>query len=329
MTTEKRDLHGVEKPSTPEEPLRKTVLATFVSMCLWVLMICSIAGFFSFAHWTFDLFNHFRPNALIASVLFCYLAYLFNRRLLWLSVAITCLNGVVLVPALQRVDFVPELADTQEAGETITVVFANVLTSNDEYDKTIDVLTRDDPDIIALSEVNNRWVGALEQLEQTYPYTIPYPRSDNFGMAVYSKLPFNSALEPFGLYGIPLGKLDFGEYQLAIGHPVVPRSLANVQDNWAYIEALGEFAKESDKPTVIVGDLNSTVFSPAMDPLLTDGIQKVSTGLLSYTWPIFLPVLGLQLDHIFARGIPAAQGELLDEIGSDHYPVRVRFVLHN
>lgn len=315
------DLSATNRPATPSR------VATLISVCLLFLVAVSMAGFLSSAYWVFDLFNHFRPNYLVASLLFCCLTWFFDRRYLWLAVTATGLNAAVLMSAYQKIDFVPDLATAHPNKDVITVVSANVHTSNDAYDKAIEVLTRDDPDIIALTEVDMRWLAALDRIEPFYPYKIVFPRSDNFGMAVFSKLPFQGVLDPFGPYGLPIGKLEFGAFRMAVVHPIVPMSQAYMRDNRAYIQAVGNFAKGTEKPIVIVGDVNSTVFSSAMRPLLTDGLQKVGSGLLSYTWPTFLPVLGLQLDPVLARGIPAARAQIMDGIGSDHYPVQARFAL--
>lgn len=305
---------------------RKQTPAKFISNYLWVLTICSVLGLFGSFYWIFDLFNHFRPNAFIASVIFCGLTFFFDRKHLTLAVTVTCLNAGLLIYALWAFDTVADLGPPNEDNSSVQIVSSNVLALNKKYEKALEVLTKDDPDIIALTEVTDAWVAGLSALDEVYPYTVKHPRPDSFGMAIYSKRPFNADIKrASGRRNAPLGVLEFLDFDLIVAHPLPPVSASHASDNRIYIDTVGKLASLSDKPVIVAGDLNSSIWANSLKPLRESNLERVPLGLFSYTWPIRLAVIGVQIDHFFAHGITGADGQVLSGIGSDHYPIQAVF----
>ena len=73
----------------------------------------------------------------------------------------------------------------------------------------------------------------------------------------------------------------------------------------------------TDRPTVIVGDLN---LGPRGVALMLGPWREAVTGP---TWPV--PRQFVQLDHILVSSdIDVVQGEVCDDLGSDHRPIRAR-----
>jgi endonuclease/exonuclease/phosphatase family metal-dependent hydrolase len=74
-------------------------------------------------------------------------------------------------------------------------------------------------------------------------------------------------------------------------------------------------AEVGDHPAVLVGDMN--LWGPPVE-LLFGGWHRAVRGR---TWPSWRP--HSQVDHILVRGpVIAVHGEVLDDAGSDHRPVR-------
>jgi endonuclease/exonuclease/phosphatase (EEP) superfamily protein YafD len=48
---------------------------------------------------------------------------------------------------------------------------------------------------------------------------------------------------------------------------------------------------------------------------------------LEYSWPDGRLWMGIQIDHVLTLGMKAGQFEVLDEVGSDHYPVRADLMM--
>jgi endonuclease/exonuclease/phosphatase (EEP) superfamily protein YafD len=109
--------------------------------------------------------------------------------------------------------------------------------------------------------------------------------------------------------------------------PVAPASAGrrNLQ-----LVRLAEQARGVTLPLVVVGDMNITPFSPHFQQMLVDGALKSASAGFGWqaTWPTFLPLAGIQIDHAlvnsrvavehFNRGAP---------VGSDHLPILVDLVL--
>ncbi|MEW5821371.1 MAG: endonuclease/exonuclease/phosphatase family protein, partial [Cyanobacteriota bacterium] len=76
--------------------------------------------------------------------------------------------------------------------DNISIMLANILTSNNKYRLVLDLINRESPDIVAIQEVDNIWTDQLSLLKKTYPYYFEHPRTDNFGLSVYSKLPLRN-----------------------------------------------------------------------------------------------------------------------------------------
>jgi len=60
-----------------------------------------------------------------------------------------------------------------------------------------------DPDVLLLEEVSESWLSDLSQALRSFAYSRVMPRDDNFGMALYSKLPIvhsdtHRPLPPYG-----------------------------------------------------------------------------------------------------------------------------------
>jgi endonuclease/exonuclease/phosphatase family metal-dependent hydrolase len=84
---------------------------------------------------------------------------------------------------------------------------------------------------------------------------------------------------------------------------------------------------------VIGGDFNATVYMPQLHELLET--QSLSTDLQSGQWwkvavgtyPSWLPLLGLKIDHILARDAAIATSDIVTIEGSDHRAVVADIVL--
>jgi endonuclease/exonuclease/phosphatase (EEP) superfamily protein YafD len=95
------------------------------------------------------------------------------------------------------------------------------------------------------------------------------------------------------------------------------------QRNWQY-ELLARRRAEIDGPLVVTGDFNTTPYSP----IFTDWIER--TGLtdvrrgrgLGYSWPTFLPIASIPIDHcVVSKEFRVIAERRLPSIGSDHYPI--------
>ena len=284
--------------------------------------ICSGLGLLAPFYWIFDLFNHARPHVLVASVVAIAMAALFHRGIVWLGLLLALGNaGLFLWPALADLAQSPAPANRTDTPQPVTIMSANVLTSNRTHGALIGLIQRTDPDVVLLTEVDRRWIDALSPLMARYPHRILHPRSDNFGIAVLARQPMDGQILDLGSRGVPAAIARFRDFVLIGLHPLPPVSAGAHADNLAYLADAAARVATEQGPVVVAGDLNTTIWGRAMTPLRDAGLTNASPLGLAYTWPADLPVLAMQIDHILARDAVIQDHRSLQDIGSDHFPV--------
>ena len=160
------------------------------------------------------------------------------------------------------------------------------------------------------------------------------PRDDNFGIGLFGKLPFAEEQIPsIGAAGVPsiLGTVDVGSAMLRViaTHPLPPIGGAYWRWRNGQLEELPEFVDPS-RPTILVGDLNATPWSYHFRRLVRrSGLIDSSRGWgIQPTWPTGAPWLWVPLDHLLhSRHISVARRRVGPNVGSDHYPLIVDFVV--
>jgi endonuclease/exonuclease/phosphatase (EEP) superfamily protein YafD len=301
-----------------------------LNLLLVLLALCSLAGLFSPLHWFLDLFNHFRPQALAAGiVMLAPVLYFRSKRYLWLAVTVIALNGALM--GMRVYAFAKNMPDTasQYAGETLSVLSSNVLTSNSDHASVVSLVEEERPDIFIALEVNAAWVRSLEKIEDAYPYRFKLPADDNFGVAVYSKIPFDEKVLEVGRdYHLPLVQMNFRIFSLMVLHPIPPTGELDTPETRLYLTEAARLAGEAALPVIVAGDFNTTFWSDNIKPFISAGLTSANPSGIAWTWPAMpaLMPLAIQIDHIFVRGADVRSFDVLRNVGSDHYPVKASFV---
>ncbi|ARK09378.1 endonuclease/exonuclease/phosphatase family protein [Fibrella sp. ES10-3-2-2] len=220
---------------------------------------------------------------------------------------------------------------------TITLLTANVLMTNTQCPKVLDLVHKHDPDLIMILEASAHWKQELSPLETSYPYRILYPQENTYGMLFYSKLPFKHhelrflVEEDIPSIYVQL-EMESGQLVHFYGvHPQPPSPTEHYRstERDAELVLIGREARKQTGPVLVAGDLNDVAWSHTtrlfqrisglFDP-------RVGRGLYS-TFHAHYFFLRWPLDHVFVshhfrlrtiRRLPAC--------GSDHFPILVSFV---
>ncbi len=225
------------------------------------------------------------------------------------------------------------------AGRPITIMSVNLLASNRRGDAILEQIHRADPDVICLQEYSSYWHQTLgAALGDTYPHVARVVRDDSFGIAVYSRVPF----EPGHCSTFQLGggrtpqqrvvlRWNGRETVLYNVHLTPPMSL-----RWARRQRL-ELADLRDRlaaergPLIVCGDFNATNCTPhiaAIEELGLIDVHLLAGRGRGSTWPAlglkrYLP--GLRLDHILVSpALAGLESRVGTEFGSDHRPLVAR-----
>jgi endonuclease/exonuclease/phosphatase (EEP) superfamily protein YafD len=221
---------------------------------------------------------------------------------------------------------------------SLSVLISNVLMTNRESARLRDLIRRYDPDVILMVETDSWWEAEMREFERTHPHVLKHPRTNTYGMLLYSRAPLVDPQIKFliedDVPSIHTGvKLEAGDrVRLRCLHPRPPAPGENTRSTERDAELLlvARELKGEDLPTIVVGDLNDVAWSR------TNGLFQKVSGLLDprvgrgffSTFNANWPLVRFPLDHAFvSHHFRLEAFEVLSHVGSDHFPVFVRLNL--
>jgi endonuclease/exonuclease/phosphatase (EEP) superfamily protein YafD len=326
-----------EPAASPTHSLIDILRGCTVLLLVGVLL-ATAAAWLGRVHWVFDLFTHWRPAYLLLSAMCLLLLLVLRARLTWSVAALLAviIHAWAVVPWYLPVDR-HGAAATEAVGQHLVVVVANVYTANEDHAAVLAMLDREQPDLFAVMEVNQRWVRALGAIHDRYPHRVVEPRADNFGIAVYSRLPLRDAqVMQLGPVGVPsiVARVEWPEgkpVHLVVTHPLPPMSADNFEARNAQLAAVGQWVltqrSQAGGEHLILGDLNATMWSPWYEAMRdATGSVNARRGFgIQGTWPSGgLTALRIPIDHaLVSLGIGVIDCRALPTVGSDHLPLRL------
>lgn len=302
---------------------RWAAIALRIAAALALLALLCVSLVPAFGPWPGDMIAPFRLQLALAALLGLLAAMaLRDLRLVGLAGIVV---AATLAPIAVRLLDRPVLPATAP-GQPVSLVVANVLADNRQYDRVVALVREQRSDIFAAVETTPEWVAALAGLKDQYPHSFAPTTLGVFGVALYAKRPFSPRLLRIGRRQLPLLRADFGDMVVYVAHPMPPATARLTADNRDYIEALAAEVGAETRPVVVAGDLNTTLWSNNIEPLLRHPMQWPANSGLAFTWPVTKPWMAIQIDQILTRGMQAGSYQTLGDVGSDHYPVRADLV---
>jgi endonuclease/exonuclease/phosphatase (EEP) superfamily protein YafD len=217
----------------------------------------------------------------------------------------------------------------------ISLFICNVLQTNDRYDAVIEKIRAYKPDVLITTETDSTWQKALSVLEPQFPYRVPVPQSNTYGMHLYSRFPLGESgvrylVEPDipsirSKVQLPSGKW----VTLYVVHPrpPVPTEASDTKERDAEIIMVGRESRREKGGVIVAGDFNDVAWSEN-----TELFQKVS-GFLDprrgrgfyNTFHAKVPVFRWPLDHVFhSAHFKLVSMERVAPVNSDHFPVYIK-----
>jgi endonuclease/exonuclease/phosphatase (EEP) superfamily protein YafD len=277
-------------------------------------------------HWLLDLLTHFRAHylaVLVIAVVIC----LASRRFK-LAAAV---SGFVVL----NLWFVAPLyfgnAVNDARGSLVRVMTANAFCANPQRDLLIRYISAAAPDVLLVMEIDGGWANRLEALSDAYPHRLIESRQEDcFGIALLSKLPVKQLeVRKIGPAGVPsiyaeLSIGNGGTFHVVGSHPVPPNSAHWAEMHRRQLEDLGDAVAALDGPRILLGDLNTTSWSPYFRDLLTTAdLRDSRRGFGNQTsWRSSLVQFGIAIDHMLVSPDIAVRNRFVGpDVGSDHRPV--------
>lgn len=279
--------------------------------------------------WPCTLLEHFAVQYVVAGAVVVAAAAALARRV-WLDAA---LIAWLFELAIVTPDLSSSRREPPRNGLPVRLLLLNVLTESTGFEHVRRLIRDEHPDVIALIETDHRWLAELAPALTGYPSRIETARTDNFGMALYSRALLTGGIERLGtelptivasveLEGIALGVL--------ITHPLPPVSAASLDLQQRQLDAVAARARALAPPLVIAGDFNATPWSRAFGRL-RDQTATCDTRAgfgLQASFPAATAALRIPIDHVLAScRIGVRDRRIGPVVGSDHLPVIVDLVI--
>ncbi|NJM10656.1 MAG: hypothetical protein HC889_00910 [Synechococcaceae cyanobacterium SM1_2_3] len=212
-------------------------------------------------------------------------------------------------------------------------MLANVNLDNLDHDRIRRLIADAHPDVMVLLEISSGLIERLGDLRKDYPHQVAELRDDPFGIVVLSRHPLSATqIILLGDSGPPaiVAVVTVGNRSFTVigAHPWPPISAEFAQGRNRQLAELAHLARQIQTPLLVMGDLNTSPWSPYFARLLADsGLHDSRRGHgVQPSWPVSLPPLWTPIDHVlFSRGIRILQRQIASAMGSDHYPVIVEF----
>lgn len=213
---------------------------------------------------------------------------------------------------------------------SISIISANVLQTNQNTSAFIELVKDYNPDIIITLESDKKWEQALDVFISDYPYQVKVPKDNLYGMHIYSKIKlFDSKVQYLVENDIPSIhtriKLENGKYAtLFCLHPPPPspteKETSTERDGELMI--VGKLIQMLNEPIIVCGDLNDVAWSETTTLFLRLTAlldPRKGRGLFS-TFHANNILLRAPIDHLFHSEHFCIQSlKRLPKFGSDHF----------
>lgn len=301
----------------------------FVILCFLLALSCLDGR----AQWL-ELTTHFKLQYFGAALLAA-LVFAAGRAWRWFGAA--CVAALISGSSLFGWYWPTAANPTELAGAPkLRLLLANVLYDNAQHQAVLELVQRENPDVIVFQEFTPAWEQGTKALRATYPHDLFEARNHPGGIAALSRLPLKSATEiDTGNYLGPTLQLEIplaGQVlTLVTAHPPPPNGFGFEARN-LQLQRLAAHLKTLPGPKVLLGDLNTTVWSPYLKDFTRDsGLRNARGGFgLVPTWPTFWYLWPLQIgiDQCFVGSeLQVLTLRTGSAIGSDHRPLVVDLAL--
>lgn len=218
----------------------------------------------------------------------------------------------------------------------VSVLVSNVLTTNNRYDKLLQLIIRENPDMVLTLESDETWEKELEAIENEYPYTVKIPLKNLYGMHLYSRLELEDIEIKYLISKeIPSihGKARLRTGELINIHCLHPKPPSPSEDDTSTNRDAELLLVGRDingrQSTLVFGDLNDVAWSRTTKLFLRlSGLLDPRIGRGFYnTFHAQYPIFRWPLDHVFhSRDFLLLKLKRLEKMGSDHFPIFIKLV---
>jgi endonuclease/exonuclease/phosphatase (EEP) superfamily protein YafD len=295
--------------------LRAPVLAVGVAA-----LVVSVIGFADDLLWLAELGASFRLHLMLVALVVATLA-LFGRSALGAALAamVLLLNAFVLAPLYTR-----DAAPAGGAGR-LRLAHINMQGHSGDLDALERTLTAARPDVLVVLEPSNGWLLEVSRHAVGYRILVGPYRYRPRVLVLAARRVTNVAVpaEP----GLPDSSLAFDvaldgrSLRVLAVHVVAPSTPGDRQVRDDELEAVGAWARRHRGSEIVLGDLNATPWSTALERLETSTeLRNSAYGFgVQPTWPAWAGPLGIPIDQLLhSRDLTVVARDIGPGFGSEH-----------
>lgn len=316
---------------------------TLFGLLAVITLLATILPMFPAKEWFIRIFDYPRLQTFIISLLaLAWYTYFYHKRGRRGTLFVIIFGIVISIQAYKAWPYTPfgrkQVLDARSGhndSATVSLLICNVLQPNTAYNLVLQKVREYRPDLFITTESDMRWQRGLSALEKDYPYRVPVPLDNTYGMHLYSRLPLqHSSVRYLVEPDIPsirtAVQLRSGAWiTLFIVHPrpPVPGESSDSRERDAEILLVGKEARKEKGGVIVAGDFNDVAWSET-----TELFQEV-TGYLDprrgrgfyNTFHARYPIFRWPLDHIFhSRHFRLVMLDRVGRVNSDHFPIFVK-----
>jgi endonuclease/exonuclease/phosphatase (EEP) superfamily protein YafD len=244
----------------------------------------------------------------------------------WIAIALSGASAVYWSWRLWRRKPAAEVAD---GAPLLRLVSANLLHRNSAFDRTLQVISALNADVVVLCEATAAARQRFGSLGARFPHALDTCATDSlYGIVILSRFPLK-------LRSRGIGEDDPMPRHLAADvaaegkiitivaiHPTNPLRLSRSDRIPAEFESVAAFCRTAPEDLILIGDCNAAGWSRCLQDLEKTA-SLANDRRLRPSWPVWLPSLvRLPLDHVWVRGhVALLRAELGPKFGSDHLPL--------
>lgn len=304
----------------------------------WILIFATAIPFVRREAWWIRVLDFPRPQITIAAVVVTAVLAIWEPNTPFQVVTLTLLMictayqvwELTRYTPLRSVQSLPNELDQPD--RRLRLLVANVLMTNRNVGQYLEIIRREDPDVIVLAEPDTYWEHCLRAIESEYPYTMKCPLGNTYGMLLYSRLELSDTEVLFRVQqDIPSFRamlhLRSGDrVELHCLHPRPPHVGVDTLPRDAELLIVAREVKDSPKAIIVTGDMNDVAWSHTtrlflrisglLDPRLGRAFcNTFHSGFRFLRWP---------LDHLFhSRSFRLVRMVRMEKTDSDHFAVLV------
>lgn len=241
------------------------------------------------------------------------------RKQWWWSIA--SLASAVLVIVQVRTPGMEPISKGGSHG--LRMAHMNVWQPNEDRARAIAAAVATNADLISVQEVSPEWAVALQgALAKDYPYHHVVPSTNCYGIALFSKRPFES-VRTITIAGAPfieaMVNVEGKIVRVFAVHATSPGSHAHFRRRNVQLAALAERIRSEPVPTLVIGDLNTVHWDGAYERFCSrSGVRPINSPF-NITWPSVGPFALIPLDHaLVSGGLRPTALSSFEVNGSDH-----------